>query len=253
MYGGTTDVEGLRWEPRKAELSGGLRRTDMEGLLEFLASESQIVGLIVWTCLGLLVVIIVAGLVQGREMSFWPPRLGANPGLDYPARRGLESVASRPFWVENSRTVDERTHWLESGVLVVGVQYSPKFFKDFFDVIRSRSEEGKPTLALVIRPEGPAARYLSESTVGSPNVGECVHEIERLLKEADEGRGYVKVKMHDRVMRYSFIRTEQRIWIKFFTNASYRTMVPAVRLDSGVELFGFFETDIRKLEEISHG
>lgn len=88
--------------------------------------------------------------------------------------------------------------------------------------------------------------------MGSPNVGECVHEIERLLREADEGRGYVKVKMHDRVMRYSFIRTEQRIWIKFFTNVPYRTVVPAMRLDRGSELFGFFETDIRKLEKVSH-
>lgn len=224
----------------------------MEGLLEFLSSESQVVGLIVRALLGLLAVVIVVGLVQGREMSFWPPRLGAKPGLAGPVPRESPSAASRPFWVENSRTVDERTHWLESGVLVVGVQYSPKFFKDFFDVIRSRSEEGKLTLALVVKPEGPAAGYLTENTMGSPNVGECVHEIERLLREADEGRGYVKVKMHDRVMRYSFIRTEQRIWIKFFTNASYRTVVPAVRLDRGSELFGFFETDIRKLEEVSH-
>lgn len=224
----------------------------MEGLLEFLGSESQIVGVIVWTCLGLLAVVIVVSLVQGREMSFWPPRLGPTPGLVGPARAGSQSAASRPFWVENSRTVDERTHWVESGILVVGVQYSPKFFKDFFDVIRSRSEEGRTTLALVVRPGGPAAAYLSENTMGSPNVGECVHQIERLLREADEGRGHVRVKMHDRVMRYSFIRTEQRIWIKFFTNASYRTVVPAVRMDSGGELFGFFEADIRKLEEVSH-
>ncbi len=223
----------------------------MEGLFEFLSSESQVVGLIVGTVLGLLTVVIVVGLVQGREMSFWPPRLGPKPGLVDRARRGSPSAPSRPFWVENSRTVDERTHWLESGILVVGVQYSPKFFKDFFNVIRSRSEKGKTTLALVVRPESPAAEYLSENTVGGPNVGECVREIERLLREADEGRGYVRVKMHDRVMRYSFIRAERQIWIKFFTNASYRTMVPAVRVDSGSELFGFFETDIRKLEEVS--
>lgn len=109
------------------------------------------------------------------------------------------------------------------------------------------------TLALVVNPEGPAARYLAENTTGTANVSEGVHEIERLLEEADEGRGYVRVKMHDRVMRYSFIRTEQQIWIKFFTNASYRAVVPAVRVDSDSQPFAFFETDIGKLEEVSHG
>ena len=102
-----------------------------------------------------------------------------------------------------------------------------------------------------MRPEGPAAQYLSENTTSTAKVTECVHEIERLLKEADEGRGYVRVKMHDCVMRYSFIRTEEHIWVKFFTNASYRAVVPAVRVDSGSELFAFFETDVRKLEEVS--
>ena len=119
-------------------------------------------------------------------------------------------------------------------------------------MIRSRSRDGKTTFALVVRPEGPAARYLSETTTGTANVTECVHEIERLLKEADEGRGHVRVKMHDRVMRYSFIRTDKHIWIKFFTNASYRAVVPAVRVNSDSELFAFFETDIRKLDEVSH-
>ena len=49
------------------------------------------------------------------------------------------------------------------------------------------------------------------------------------------------------------IRTEEHIWVKFFTNASYRAVVPAVRVDSGSELFAFFETDVRKLEEVSDG
>ena len=224
----------------------------MDWLLQFLTSEPQSVGIIVWTFLGLLTLVVIVGLVQGREISFWPPRLGPRPGSRAPSGQQRQSAATGPLWVGNSRTVDERTVWLESAILVVGIQYSPKFFKDFFDVVRSRSRDGKTTLALVVRPEGPAARYLAETTTGTANVTECVHEIERLLKEADEGRGYVRVKMHDRVMRYSFIRTEKHIWIKFFTNASYRAVVPAVRVNSDSELFAFFETDIRKLDEVSH-
>ena len=42
----------------------------------------------------------------------------------------------RESWMLNSREVNERDQWKKSAILVVGVQYSPKFFKDYFDVIR---------------------------------------------------------------------------------------------------------------------
>ena len=225
----------------------------MEPLLRFLANGSTPAWIILAIVLGLLAVVVIVGLVQGREFSFWPPRVGPRPESIVPSGQQPQSAMTGPLWVENSRTVEERTVWLESAILVVGVQYSPKFFKDFFDVIRARSQGGRMTLALVVRPEGPAAQYLSENTTSTANVTECVHEIERLLEEADEGRGHVRVKMHDRVMRYSFIRTEEHIWIKFFTNASYRAVVPAVRVDRGSNLYTFFETDVRKLEEVSDG
>ena len=225
----------------------------MDWILQFLTSESTLAWISAWTFLGLLALVVIVALVQGREISFWPPKLGPRPGSIVLSGQQPQSSATGPRWVENSRIVEERTVWLKSAILVVGVQYSPKFFKDFFDVIRSRSQVGKTTLALVVRPEGPAAQYLSENTASTAKVTECVHEIERLLEEADEGRGYVRVKMHDRVMRYSFIQTEEHIWVKFFTNASYRAVVPAVRVDSGSDLFTFFETDVRKLEEVSDG
>lgn len=226
----------------------------MDWLPEFLTSESTLALVIVGTLLALLALAVIVGLVQGREISFWPPRLGPGARPMVPSGgRQPQSAASEPLWVENSRTVDERAHWLMSTILVVGVQYSPKFFKDFFDVIRSRSQSGRVTLALVVKPEGQAAQYLVNNTTSTTAIAECVREIERLLKEADEGRGYVRVKMHDRVMRYSFIRTEEHIWVKFFTNASYRAIVPAVRVDSGSSLFNFFDTDVRKLEEASVG
>ena len=50
---------------------------------------------------------------------------------------------------------------------------------------------------------------------------------------------------------HKFCGRPEHIWVKFFTNASYRAVVPAVRVDSGSELFAFFETDVRKLEEVS--
>ena len=154
-----------------------------------------------------------------------------------------------PTWIVNSRAVDESDDWSEAKILVVGVQYSSKFFRDHFDVIQSRSSSGLPTLALVLEPDGYAAEYLRTTQTGLANVAEGIREIQQLLKEADNGRGYARLKKHDRVMRYSFIRTEDRIWVKFFTNTSYRTLVPAVCVDRGQEPFDFFEEDTRQLEE----
>ena len=151
-------------------------------------------------------------------------------------------------WMLNSRDVNEREHWKASSVLVVGVQYSPKFFKDFFDVIQTRSANDLTTVALVVDPDSAASRYLVPAPE-SGKVADCVLEIHQLLKDADGGRGYVRLKKHKRVLRYSFIRTEAHIWIKFYTNDSYRTLVPAVRLNRASAFFPFFEEDARRLEE----
>ena len=150
-------------------------------------------------------------------------------------------------WTLNSRDVNEREHWKTSSVLVIGVQYSPKFVKDFFDVIQTRSTDGLTTVVLIVDPDSAASRYLVPS-IESRKIEDCVREIQQLLKEADGDRGYVRLKKHERVLRYSFIRAEGHIWVKFHTNASYRTLVPAVRIDSASELFAFFEEDARRLE-----
>ena len=182
----------------------------------------------------------VLGAIVGPWVTATAPRL-----------RSLISSPNCPpqeTWMLNSRDVNEREHWKASSVLVVGVQYSPKFFKDFFDVIQTRSTNDLTTVVLVVDPDSAASRYLVPSTE-SGKIEDCVREIQQLLKEADGGRGYVRLKKHERVLRYSFIRTEGHIWVKFYTNDSYRTLVPAVRLDSASAFFPFFEEDARRLEE----
>ena len=114
----------------------------------------------------------------------------------------------------------------------------------------ARSHDGLMTVALVVDPASTAARYLEDS---EGKIAACVDEIAQLLKDADANRGYVNLKLHHRVMRYSFIRAEDHIWVKFYTNDSYRTLVPAVRIDRASELFRFFADDATRLEEVSVG
>ena len=117
----------------------------------------------------------------------------------------------------NSRQVDDSPHWSQSANLTIGLQYSPRFFKDFHDVLKARCTRGLATTVTVLRPEGTAAEYLQVALTGNPAVKESVAEIIALLGAIDTRKKKYTRRMHDRVLRYSFIKTDEYIWIKFFT------------------------------------
>lgn len=152
----------------------------------------------------------------------------------------------------NSRQVDDSAHWSQCANLTIGRQYSPKFFKDFYDVLKGRCTHGLPTTVTILRPDGAAARYLRESMTGRPTVEEYAKEIRSLLQQIDTGaKKCTRLLFHDRVLRYSFIQTDEYVWIKFFTNSPERATVPAFKVRAGTQLFGFFADDIKRLLEQS--
>jgi hypothetical protein len=152
----------------------------------------------------------------------------------------------------NSRQVDEREHWQRAETLTVGLQYSSRFFEDFHDVLKSRCAVGKRTTVLVLDPASAAAEYLRSTGTGWANVDEGVAKIRGLLTEmALVGGTTPTLLRHDRVLRYSFIRTEEAIWIKFFTNSKNRATVPAIRVRSNSPLYAFASADIDRLLEAS--
>ena len=75
----------------------------MEPLLRFLATGSTPAWIILAIALGLLAAVVIVGLVQGREISFWPPRLGPRPESIVPSGQQPQSAMTGPLWVENSR------------------------------------------------------------------------------------------------------------------------------------------------------
>jgi hypothetical protein len=143
---------------------------------------------------------------------------------------GLESCSM------NSRQVNDGVHWSRSANLTIGRQYSPRLFKDFHDVLKERRANRLPTTVIILHPDSTAARYLHESMTGTL-VKESVQEIVNPLH----------VLFHDRVLRYSFILTDECVWITFFTNSAGRAMVPAFKVRADSPLFGFFADDIKRL------
>jgi hypothetical protein len=152
----------------------------------------------------------------------------------------------------NARHVDESAHWSQSANLTIGYQYSPSFFKEIHEVLRQRCRRGLPTTVSILRANGAAARYLHESTTGNPAIEQSVAEIVALLSEINAGMKGCTLLFHDRVLRYSFIQTDENIWIKFYANSAARATVPAFKVRADTPLFSFFSGDIERLLEDSH-
>ncbi|MGB9233573.1 MAG: hypothetical protein WCC04_04105 [Terriglobales bacterium] len=153
----------------------------------------------------------------------------------------------------NARDVDEHAHWSQSANLRIGYQYSPSFFKNFHEVFRERCRRGLPTTVAILKADGAAARYLHDSTTGNPTVRQSVAEIVNLFREIDPNGDRCKIPFHDRVLRYSFIQTDECVWIKFYANSPERTTVPAFKVRADTPLFNFFADDIKRLLEHCRG
>jgi hypothetical protein len=70
----------------------------------------------------------------------------------------------------NARQVDESAHWSQSANLTIGYQYSPRFFKDFHEVLRERCRRGFPTTIAILPAEGAAAHFSKSARSGAPPV-----------------------------------------------------------------------------------
>src|SRR5260370_6189298 len=152
----------------------------------------------------------------------------------------------------NSRLVDDTAHWTQCANLTIGHQYSTRFFKDFYEVLKERCKNERRTTITVVNSKGTAAQFLQASIDGKPAVNDSIAEIIQLLKDIDGGsEKYTDLVFHDSVLRYSFIKSDEFVWIKFFTNSPGRAIVPAFKIRSGTPLFEFFSNDITRLLDAS--
>ena len=149
----------------------------------------------------------------------------------------------------NSKDVKDLEHWEAATTLTLGLQYSPRFVEDFHWIIGKRAAAKKRTTILLMDENSPAARYLKESNTGVADVQGGVSRIRQLISESAKGEtDCITIKTHDRVLRYSFIHTEESIWIKFYTNSNTRMTVPALKMRAGTPLYNFFNADIEHLD-----
>lgn len=142
---------------------------------------------------------------------------------------------------------DER--WVSSKRLFVGTHYSKRMLSDFMDIHAQRRKAGRVATIMHVEINGIAEKYLTQSHCGKnipAKLGELQEFVGRL--EQGPGRGSIRLKRVDRVLRYSFILLDDIVYVIFFTNSSLYTKVPAFVFRKPSKMFNFFEADILELE-----
>jgi hypothetical protein len=151
----------------------------------------------------------------------------------------------------NARDVNDRVHWETASRLTVGFHHSPNVMINFFDILKERCRNSRATELIVIDPGCPAADLYSGNPQGAKvKAAQRVRELLEMVQEASGGRpDLIRVLFHQRVLRYSFIRTDEHTWIKFFANSPNRMQVPALKIVSNSRFASFLECDITSLEK----
>jgi hypothetical protein len=156
----------------------------------------------------------------------------------------------------NSREVTYEKIIKSAKRLIIGEHYSSRFFEDYAPHIRERLARGGETIALLLKPETSAARYLRESRSGHGAVSEQIRKIHEITNISDSGHNKASgatagfhIKWHKRVLRYSFVMSDDLVWVRFFTNSEGYSLVPAVCVSRGTPLYEFFLTDVTRLLE----
>lgn len=144
-------------------------------------------------------------------------------------------------------TSDER--WVTSKRFFIGTHYSKRLLSDFSEIHTQRKRSGRAATILHVESNGIAAKYLTDSLSGK-NISAKLGELQDFVGRMEEkpGRGTIKLKRVDRVLRYSFILLDDIVYVIFFTNSTLYSKVPAFVFRKPSKMFSFFEADILDLE-----
>jgi hypothetical protein len=165
-------------------------------------------------------------------------------------RETLDQLGVADCITDSKAIVGERwaQELVSARVLVIGVHYSDSVIVRFESIINARITQNKITQILHSAPDGIAKEYLENCLSVQTNLESKVSRFLRLIDERFSQSAKVRTIPHHRVLRYSFVYTEQFIWLVFLTNTDgYEPAIPALKVSSGTPLFDFFQKDIRDL------
>ena len=133
------------------------------------------------------------------------------------------------------------------GTLFIGFQYSPRIIDDHFIELKKRAKDGRQTIIAVADPDGKAIKYLESARQESDHVSANLRKIKAKISQInteENVKAPIVIKLHDQVLRYSFVASEQMVWVKMYKNGLGDASIPAICVKSGSELFNFYNEDI---------
>lgn len=134
--------------------------------------------------------------------------------------------------------------WNHSKDFIIGLHYSSAFLDKYHDIIEERVKRDMPITILRSKKDTIATKYLSSSRKNSPDIDGKITEFDSKIHNSE----LITIIEHDKVLRYSFIMSDDNIWVKFLTNSSnYCPNVPALKIRKNSPLFAFFNKDIQEL------
>ena len=138
---------------------------------------------------------------------------------------------------------------------MIGFHHNPRIIDQYFKELEERVRTGKSTTVLLLSPGGRTIDYLSqfeyESDHVKPNIRKSIRKLSA-LNQLDSARKQIDVKLHDNVLRYSFVYAIQGVWIKPYRNSTGRDNTPGIYVRSSSPLYEYYKRDIYDLLDGAH-
>ena len=162
------------------------------------------------------------------------------------ARSGIDD------YIERTRDINYQRMFSNSQSVTIGFHHNPRIVDQYITELEERIRLGQKTAVLVSNPDGRAISYLSEIEDESDHLRSDIRKILRklsALNQTNDGEAPIKVKLHDTILRYSFVYSIEGVWIKPYRNSSGRATTPGIFVRSGSSLYEFYKRDILELWE----
>jgi hypothetical protein len=169
---------------------------------------------------------------------------------DYVLGTGNVSRSGIVDYQENTKDIDYTTVFASPGGVIIGVHYSPRIIEDNSHLLIDRAKAGKQTTIIASSPDGAAIEFLKRVRGEHDHVNGNIKKIASIVKEINKQTPAAKILLlyHDDILRYSFVLSEDRIWVKFYRNSRGLSSVPGFAVAKGTHLYEFFRSDIDRLK-----
>ena len=169
---------------------------------------------------------------------------------DYIVRAGNVSRSGISEYYDNTKDIDYTKAISNSSKLVIGLHYSPRLIEDNHNALVARAKNGKDTTIIASMPHGNAIDFLKRVRVEDAHIDADINQIASLVQDINNnaGRRRIRLLYHDEVLRYSFVLSDDQVWIKWYRNSKGTSSIPGIAVRPGTTLFDFFKSDIDTLQ-----